>query len=242
MGARNFAIGNTSKVFAVLMDEERTFKECSECEARHYDYEYSEESFTNLCECENGCEDATLEEKTEYESPDDWAYDDLKYYIRETAEERVKELPYKYSEEDGCGNERQYTSNELFSYYVSKSFGDIEVEIKIIAQIVSAYYEGASLDFEVYIYNGGEWVALSNGYYKITEADILHDLFDIGYESYNSDMNQGLRKIQSKNALKWAEKETEKLKNLVEEVFTKVSMPLVITAQFSNGETHYAKI
>ena len=55
-------------------------------------------------------------------------------------------------------------------------------------------------------------------------------------------MNVGMQKIQSKNALKWAEKQVEQLKELVEEVFTKVSMPLQVVVQFSNGETHYAKI
>ena len=41
MGTSNFARGNTSKVFAVLMNTEETFKECSECGHKHYDYEYS---------------------------------------------------------------------------------------------------------------------------------------------------------------------------------------------------------
>jgi hypothetical protein len=37
-----------------------------------------------------------------------------------------------------------------------------------------------------------------------------------------------------------AEKEAEKLKELIEEVFTKVSQPLNVVATFSNGETIYA--
>ena len=64
MGTSNFARGNTSKVFAVLMNTEETFKECSECGQKHYDFEYSAESFKNLT-C---CEGATLEEETEYKS------------------------------------------------------------------------------------------------------------------------------------------------------------------------------
>ena len=49
------------KVFAVLMNREETYKECSECGERHYDYDYSEESFKNL----NCCEGATVEEETD---------------------------------------------------------------------------------------------------------------------------------------------------------------------------------
>ncbi len=41
MATSNFTSGNTSKVFAVLMNREETYKECSECGERHYDYDYS---------------------------------------------------------------------------------------------------------------------------------------------------------------------------------------------------------
>ena len=86
MGTSNFARGNTSKVFAVLMNTEETFKECSECGHKHYDFEYSSESFKNLT-C---CEGATFEEETEYRSAESYEYDDFKEYLRETAEEEIK--------------------------------------------------------------------------------------------------------------------------------------------------------
>ena len=135
MGASNFCKTNTSKVFAVLMDTEETFKECSECGHKHYDYECS---LNTLNECENGC-------------------------------------------------------------------------------------EGASLDFVVE-FNGEE----------NKELDFYWD-FD------NSDMNRGLQVLQNRNAVKWAEKKATELKELIEEVFTKVSMPLNVVASFSNGETIYQK-
>jgi len=225
MGTSNFARGNTSKVFAVLMNREENFKECSECGEKHHDYEYNEEFFKNLSVCSScGCED--LKEKFENVSPDEWEYDELKDYIKETAQEEIKELKTVwYREESGSDNDRNYCATDLFSFNTSKSYGDIEVEIKITGQIVGAYYEGASLDFAV----------------QFNDEEYTNDNPDFEWLfEYNSDMNKGLRKIQMRNAIKWAEKETEQLKELIEEVFTKVSQPLNVVAQFSNGETIYA--
>jgi hypothetical protein len=55
-------------------------------------------------------------------------------------------------------------------------------------------------------------------------------------------MNAGLRKIQARNAEKWANSIKDSLISTVEKIFTEQSMPLAVTARFSNGETHYAKI
>ena len=219
MSASNFHRGATSKVFAVLMDTEETFKECSECGHKHYDYEYS---LDTLNECENGCEGATFsEEGTEYKGCESYEYDDFKEYLRETAKESKKQ--FLYLEESGSDNDRNYCATNLFSYSISKMFGDIEIEVKIIGQIVSAYYEGASLDFVVE-FNGEE-----------------NEELDFYWDFDNSDMNRGLQVLQNKNAIKWAEKTKTELIELIEEVFTKVSEPLNVVASFSNGETIYQK-
>ena len=224
MSASNFHRGATSKVFAVLMDREETFKECSECGHKHYDYEYS---LDTLNECENGCEGATFEEQTNYVSPDEYEYDDLKDYIRETAQEEIKNRKdIRFKEESGSDNDRNYCATDLFSFNTSKMFGDIEISVKVIGQIVGAYYEGASLDFAVE-FNDEE--------YTNDEPD-----FEWLFE-YQSEMNKGLQVLQNKNAIKWAEKKATELKELIEEVFTKVSMPLNVVASFSNGETIYQK-
>ena len=222
MGASNFCKTNTSKVFAVLMDTEETFKECSECGHKHYDYECS---LNTLNECENGCEGATFEEQTAYVSPDEYEYDDLKDYIRETAQEEIKNLKEVwYREESGSDNARNYSATDLFSFNTSKMFGDIEISVKVIGQIVSAYYEGASLDFVVE-FNGEE-----------------NEELDFYWDFDNSDMNRGLQVLQNRNAVKWAEKTKTELIKLIEEVFTKVSEPLNVVASFSNGETIYQKV
>lgn len=226
MGTSNFARGNTSKVFAVLMDTEETFKECSECGHKHYDYEYS---LDTLNECENSCEGATFsEEQTESRSCESYEYDDFKEYLRETAEEEIKNRKdIHFKEENGSDNDRNYCATNLFSFNTSKMFGDIEVEVSIIGQIVSAYYEGASLDFAVE-FNDEE--------YTNDEPD-----FEWLFE-YQSEMNKGLQVLQNRNAIKWAEKTKTELIELIEEVFTKVSEPLNVVASFSNGETIYSKI
>ena len=223
MSASNFHRGNTSKVFAVLMDREETFKECSECGHKHYDYEYS---LDTLNECENGCEGATFsEEQTEYRSCESYEYDEFKEYLRETAQEEAKELKtIWYKEESGSDNDRNYCATNLFSYSTSKMFGDIEISVKVIGQIVGAYYEGASLDFVVE-FNGEE-----------------NEELDFYWDFDNSDMNRGLQVLQNKNAIKWAEKTKTELIELIEEVFTKVSQPLNVLGTASNGETFYEKV
>ena len=223
MSASNFHRGNTSKVFAVLMDREETFKECSECGHKHYDYEYS---LDTLNECENGCEGASFsEEQTEYRSCESYEYDDFEEYLRETAEEEIKELKnIWYKEESGSDNDRNYCATDLFSFNTSKMFGDIEIEVRVIGQIVSAYYEGASLDFVVE-FNGEE-----------------NEELDFYWDFDNSDMNRGLQVLQNKNAIKWAEKTKTELIELIEEVFTKVSEPLNVLGTASNGETFYEKV
>jgi len=239
MGASNFARGNTSKVFAVLMDTEETFKECSECGQVHYDYDYNVGSYEQLMECSNGCEDAILEEKTEYRGCEQYEYDDFKLYLQEVAERKAKETVFSYYDEEGSDNDRNYCATDLFSLQTSKSYGDIEVELKITGQIVSAYYEGASLDFRLEIYNGGEWSEVDRSY---DAESILEGLFDVGYDSYRSDMNKGLRTILFPKATSWAEQETQKMIQLVEDIFTEVSTPLNVVATFSNGETVYSKV
>ena len=92
-----------------------------------------------------------------------WEHDEsFKEYLKETAQEEIKELKnIWYKEESGSDNDRNYCATDLFSFNTSKMFGDIEVEVSIIGQIVSAYYEGASLDFAVEFNDGAEGGAVS---------------------------------------------------------------------------------
>ena len=221
MSASNFHRGNTSKVFAVLMNREEKYSKCSECEEKYWEWEgnYVEEGDIDCPDCD--CKDC-IEHGTEYRSAERYEYEDFKEYLRETAKESKKQ--FLYLEEEGSDNDRNYCATNLFSYSTSKMFGDIEIEVSIIGQIVSAYYEGASLDFVVE-FNGEE-----------------NEELDFYWDFDNSDMNKGLQVLQNRNAIKWAEKTKTELIELIEEVFTKVSMPLNVVASFSNGETIYQKV
>ena len=227
MGASNFARGNTSKVFAVLMNTEEKYSKCTECDEKHWEWEenYVEEEDTDCPDCD--CKDC-IEHGTEYRSAERYEYEDFKEYLRETAQEEAKELKtIWYKEESGSDNDRNYCATNLFSYSTSKMFGDIEIEVKIISQIVGAYYEGASLDFSV----------------EFNDEECTNDEPDFEWIfEYQSDMNRGLQVLQNKNAIKWAEKTKTELIKLIEEVFTKVSQPLNVVASFSNGETIYEKV
>ena len=90
MGTSNFARGNTSRVFAVLMDEQ----------------------------------------------------DDVEDFIDDIREVADNSRPFgiQYSKENG----RDRNASNLFSYRMSKWYGDLEVELQIVAKMVSGYYEGAS--------------------------------------------------------------------------------------------------
>ena len=173
MGTSNFARGNTSRVFAVLMDEQ-----------------------------------------------DD--VEDFVEFVREVAQESAPK-DIQYSDENG----RYRNASNLFSYRMSKWYGDLEVELQIVAKMVSGYYEGASLDFEFTIFDG----------YEFSDSDnSVENLFS------NSCMNQGLLKIQQRHAVRWVDRAKSKLTVLIEQVFEQVSMPLRVVATFSNGETIYEKL
>jgi DNA-directed RNA polymerase subunit F len=55
-------------------------------------------------------------------------------------------------------------------------------------------------------------------------------------------MPAGMVKIQCKHAERFASNTAEKLIEAVEEFYKQNSMPLGVTARFSNGETIYSKI
>ena len=212
MGTSNFARGNTSRVFAVLMNEDVYI--CSECGAYHY-----EES----PEC---CDGATYEEETR--AVEQFDVEDFVDFVREVAKESAPK-DIQYSDEDGSDNDRNYCGHDLFSYRTSKMYGDIEVEVQVIAKMVSGYYEGASLDFDVTVFDG----------YEFSDSD---DSVEYLFGNNCSCMNQGLLKIQQRHAERWADRTKDQLIALTEQVFEQVSMPLRVVATFSNGETIYEKL
>jgi transcription initiation factor TFIIIB Brf1 subunit/transcription initiation factor TFIIB len=234
MGTSNFAHpSNASKYFVVLTNREEEYKECEECNEKHYAYDYNLEETTECYDC--GVELPT-EIETETQSPHEFEYDDLKTNLGDSIEEIGG-----YSLDESYDNDRNYNRQSVGKLTSSKSFGDIEVELELIAIIQSAYYEGATLDYAIQIYNGGENVEVDS---YSSEDDIIDDLFEVKYDDhYYSNMNKGMRIIQSKNALNWVEKEIKSLSSKLEIIFEQFSEhKLQRQGVFSNGEAVYLEI
>jgi hypothetical protein len=234
MGAPNFARpSNASNYFVVLTKSETKYKECDECNHRHYEWEYDLEKLT---ECENECENPTFSEDTETTAPDEFEYQDLKDNIGNSIAEIGGDVL-----DESFDNDRNYHRQSVGKLQEDKYYGDIEVNIRLTAVIQSAYYEGATLDYIIEIDNGESWEEVDD---QDTVSDIIDDLFQVEYNDYNySDMSKGLRVIQSKNAVKWVEQQLPILSNKLEEIFKVYSShKLQCNGVFSNGEAIYSEV
>lgn len=176
-------------------------------------------------------EDENETGETETIAPELWEINEFIDSLREQAEAVTLGSNLKYYKElemEDPHSLRSYESTSLFQLYACKGFGDVEVQVNINCVARHAYYEGASLDWYLTCTFAGETNLIEHTDYTI--------------EDNMTYMNAGLRKIQSKNAEKWVDNIQDSLINAVEKLFTENSMPLVVTARFSNGETHYEKI
>lgn len=176
-------------------------------------------------------EDGNETEETEYRSVEHYEVEDFVDNIRYDAEESVKENGLKFYKELEMTDPhslRSFESTPLFQLYTQKNYGDVDVQVNINCVARHGYYEGASLDW----------------FLTCTYAGQVELIEDTDFEIYDnmSYMNAGLRKVQAKNAEAWVESIKDLLINAVEKIFTEHSMPLTVTARFSNGETHYSKI
>jgi len=230
MGTPNFARpSNASEYFVVGTNTEEEYKECEECNHRHYAYEYNLDTLT---ECENGCENPTFEENSETHYPEEYEIED----IQENLNTELSSLGYP-TVEASVGSNRNYGLTGLKELYVSKQYGDVEVKVEVTTVMQSAYYEGATLDWLVTI-DGVDYMTGSS--YDSDLDSILDDLFD--YE-YNSDMSAGLCKIMKGYAETWIEQQISDISEKVEKVFKTYSEHrLHCKGVFSNGEAVYETV
>ena len=168
-------------------------------------------------------EDGNETEETQMVACESWDYDNLVDYVTELMDEQKV---FNSVDRVEFYNNRNYEATGIKSLVAYKSFGDVEVEVLLTAVVRSGYYEGANLDWEINYYAG-------SGY--IDEVDFLYD-FERLYD------NQGMAKIQCRNAEKWATKVGEQMIEELERIFTQVSKPLEVVARFSNGETIYKEV
>jgi hypothetical protein len=168
-------------------------------------------------------EDGNETEETQMVQCESWDYDNLIDYVTELMDEQKL---FKAVDRVEFYNNRNYEATGIKSLASYKTFGNVEVEVLLTAVIRSGYYEGANLDWELNYYAG-------SGY---------DDILDLTYEFESQNENQGMAKIQKRNAEKWATKIGEQMVEELERIFTQVSKPLEVVARFSNGETFYKEV
>lgn len=143
-------------------------------------------------------------------------------------------------------NDRNYCRRSLGALNVSKWYGDVEVNITVRAILQGAYYEGATLDYQVLIYDGSyEDLEIEDSpHWKCTVEDVMDTLFETKYASHDySDMSRGLRMIQAKNAENFCEITITNLSQELEKIYENFTQhKLQCDRAFSNGEAIYTKV
>ncbi len=126
---------------------------------------------------------------------------------------------------------RSFPSYVIGSISEYKRICNVEFQINMYAVVRSGYYEGFVLDWFYEVEIEGD-----------CDIDIIPDFEQVSETlSYYGDVSVGMSKIQAKNALKWLNKTVDSLIETTEDAFKDITTPLVVTEQFSNGETFYAK-
>ena len=161
--------------------------------------------------------------------PEYWECEDFMNMLKEDAKELAPLKGFSYHE--NCDTDphelRSYSSIPLFQFYKNKKFGDVDVTVNINCVVRVAYYEGANLDW---------YITYDVCGINMDQIDFLADM------EWQSEMPAGMIKIQCKNAENFASNTADELIEVVEDFFKQNSMPLGVTARFSNGETIYSKI
>lgn len=162
-------------------------------------------------------------------TPESWECEEFFSNLKENAIELapLKGFSYHHTCDKDPHELSSHSSIPMFQFYKNKKFGDIDVTVNINCLTRGAYYEGASLDW---------YMTYDVCGVNMDQIDFLADV------EWKSDMPLGMIKIQCKHAERWAQSVTDELIDVTEEFYKQNSMPLTVTAKFSNGETHYTKI
>ncbi len=144
----------------------------------------------------------------------------------------AKKLGVSYRDGGNDNSElRSYPSSCIGRLYSEKNYKDFSVGIELTAILRSGYYEGGNLDWQIeYDLNG------DNGNDTIPEIQGLKD--DI---KYFRECTDGKAAQLAGFAIKWMKKETKRLIEALEGIYSDFSDPYVRVATFSNGETIYKK-
>ena len=174
---------------------------------------------------DNGDETDEMEDR----APESWECDDFMDMLKDDAKELapLKGVSYHHTCDTDPHELNSYSSIPLFQFYKNKKFGDVDVTVNINCVVRIAYYEGANLDW---------YITYDTCGINMDQIDFLADM------EWHSSMPAGMVKIQCKHAERFASNTADELIEVVEEFYMQNSMPLGVTARFSNGETIYSKI
>ena len=121
---------------------------------------------------------------------------------------------------------RSYPSRVIGTLKMYKEYAGVEIVVNIIAISRSGYYAGACLDWAWnYEVNGCEY----------EHNDFSEDL------AYFGGISEARAKYIGNFAGKWAETTKDKMVELLEDVYTKFTLPLIKLGTFSNGESIYQR-
>lgn len=151
---------------------------------------------------------------------------------------KSKLLSLGWHEDEGTDGDRNYCGSYFAYKYKWVEVAGVQCKVSIRAKCVSAYYEGATFDYD---FNPLQ-VIDRNGYYIGPEYDLLGD-YEVDEESVIDDdwcCNRGLSKIHAKRIIS---KINEAKKALIDEAENAFSYAceheLVKIWQGSNGEAGY---
>ena len=172
------------------------------------------------------------EETGEYIESDDLDYDFALDGIKSELRDEIKKTDFYEKELNKISSLYSYPSQAIITIAKDICIGDVWGRIEITAITRSGYYEGCYFDWEMLI-------NLENNTYDSNDDINMEEWKD---SIYYSDMNNGLKSMLYTHFKKRLDSAKESLINLIENVFEKNSIGLIVSNKFSNGEIFYSKI
>jgi hypothetical protein len=157
------------------------------------------------------------------DGPEEWEVKDRMDYFRD---ELVHENFYCV-DNNAHDNNRSYPGQNLKTWWANKTFADVQIEISITAKVISGYYEGASLDWEV----------------ELFMDNCSYDAIDVTDFVNHCNHNKGVAIFTYPKVDKWIETTKQKMIDEMEKIFETFSeVKLQTIAVASNGEAFYKTV
>lgn len=176
-----------------------------------------------------------IDGETQYFAPDEWEIDDLKDNILSD----IKAQGGFESRDTFC--DRNYERTALGELEETRVYADVEVGVRVVAVLQNAYYEGATLDYLIYVtVEGDEWKYSTGSYFDENIESILDEVGEI--QSYRG-LNNGMVSIIRPKVESFLEATIDTLSEKMDNILEAYSEhKLKKVGQFSNGEAVYQKV